>query len=288
MPVLINAKNLVFGNGDLFLSPTGVGGLPTEAQYKTALAAGTLGALANNVGAVKGTAEVILTRTEVDFEVGVPQEIADQTISKEECVFKCSLAELTLVQLQQQLGLPTANYSSVAAGVTNVSLEAHNNVQQDLSVVLAFAPVLSPSTSPTATAPVVRNASATSTVYVENTDYVVDYTNGYIIPRVGGAISNGTDILVTYNYNALASEQLTMGGQNSINQVALRFFHPYSWGGVIYCTISKANPIGSITLPFEEINYSLRVVEFKAIADFTQPVGSQLVSINRDIPPGPY
>lgn len=47
-----------------------------------------------------------------------------------------------------------------------------------------------------------------TTVYVENTDYVINYTNG-TIARIGtGGISDGQRVTVTYRYNIPASEMV--------------------------------------------------------------------------------
>jgi phage tail sheath protein FI len=48
--------------------------------------------------------------------------------------------------------------------------------------------------------PVVKNSAGTTT-YVEGTDYVVDYFNGLITAKSGGAITSGEAMEITYSYD---------------------------------------------------------------------------------------
>ncbi|MGH7068281.1 MAG: phage tail sheath family protein, partial [Acetobacteraceae bacterium] len=54
--------------------------------------------------------------------------------------------------------------------------------------------------SGTLTSTVVVKASAGSPTYVENTDYTVDYVNGFVYAKAGGAISAGESLSISYAY----------------------------------------------------------------------------------------
>lgn len=284
MAVLKDARNLVLGNGDLFLADT-VGNLPLLATYKAARAAGTLAGLGGNVGAIKGTVTVQLIRELVAFEVGVPQEIADQTVIREGVHLKCNLAELDIATVKKQLG--GGNYSTTAAGPEQIVNEAivlsDSAAGEPIASRIAFGPVLFTTSVPAAAAdPVVKNAAG-SVTYVLNTDYTIDDVTNTITRLSGGGIAAGDTVKVTYYYNKLTSEIITGGGQADVAQSALRFFHPYKDGRVMQFTIYKANPVGTVTLPFEEIAYTNTELEFKGIADFSRAAGNHLYEIVREL-----
>lgn len=284
MAVLKNAKNLVLGNGDLFLADT-VDQLPLLANYKTARANGTLAQLGGNVGAIKGTVTVQLIREMVAFEVGVPQEIADQTVIREGVHLKCSLAELDIATVKKQLGGGT--YSQTTAGPELVTDEeivlSDSSAGEPVASRIANGPVLLTTSTPAAPAdPVVKNLAG-STTFVLNTDYTIDDVTNTITRLDGGAIAAGDTVKVTYYYNKFLTEKITGGGQADVAQSALRFFHPYKDGRVLQFTIYKANPVGTVTLPFEEIAYTNSELEFKGIADFSRAAGNHLYEIVREL-----
>lgn len=155
MSIVKDVRNLSLGNGDVFLRPT-VGELPSRATYKTALANGTLGNLAGNVGGVKGTVNINIVREILGMEIGIPQEVVDQTVIREGITFKCSLAEMDLVTIRYQLGIPDADYTTEAAGATLVNNEAITFTDSAEGEPRAFpilkAPVLLTNSTPAATA----------------------------------------------------------------------------------------------------------------------------------------
>lgn len=136
-------------------------------------------------------------------------------------------------------------------------------------------------------------ASAVITVtqigYLQGYDFIIDL-NASVLTLIGtGSAPTLTPYLIDYYYNQLVSETLTMGGQANLNQVAIRFYHPYSpqFSGdnrVLSFTCTKANPIGSLTMPLEETAYTETEIEFRAISDNTQAVGAQIIQIYREIP----
>lgn len=284
MAVLKDARNLVLGNGDLFLADT-VAQLPLLANYKAARANGTLAQLGGNVGAIKGTVSVQLIREMVAFEVGVPQEIADQTVIREGVHLKCSLAELDIATVKKQLG--GGNYSQTTAGAQQVVDEeitlSDSAAGEPIASRIKNGPVLLTTSTPAAPAdPVVKNAAG-SVTYVLNTDYTLDDVTNTITRLSGGAITAGQTVKVTYYYNKFLTESITGGGQADVAQSALRFFHPYKDGRVLQFTIYKANPVGTITLPFEEIAYTNTELEFKGIADFSRAAGNHLYEVVREL-----
>lgn len=283
MAVLKDARNLVLGNGDLFLADT-VAGLPLLADYKAARAAGTLAQLAGNVGAIKGTVTVQLIRELVAFEVGVPQETADQTVIREGVHLKCALAELDLATVKKQLG--GGNYSTTTAGATQVVDEViilvNSTAGEPVASHIAHAPVLFTTSVPAAPAdPVVKSADG-NTTYVLGVDYTIDDVSNTITRLASGSIAAGVQVKVTYYYNRSLTEVITGGGQAIVNQSALRFFHPYKDGRALQFTIYKANPVGTVTLPFEEIAYTNSELEFKGIADFSRAAGNHLYELVRE------
>ena len=106
---------------------------------------------------------------------------------------------------------------------------------------------------------------------------------------VHGSTSCPTDdthpvtVNVTYYYNALSTEVLTGGGEASVSSIALAFFHPYADGRVARFVMRKANPMGTVSLPFEEIAWSHTELEMKAIADFSQASGAHLWQLIREV-----
>ena len=359
MSVLISSKNLLIGNGDVFLAAN-VGALPTLAAYKSALNGGTLPYVSGNVGGIKGTVSVQLSRELAKLEFGVPQLIVDQTCIREGIHIKCALAELSLANVQQQLGLGSGNYSQQSAGAVLVTGEAHTTTIDGYGntnlVPIGQQPVLYTTSTPAATAnPVVYNPTTTTTtdtggsdfdssvattgnvvstagwatgsvisigseqiligtvtsgtevtgctrgyngttaaahasgsvvtqLYVNHVDFEIsDLLNG-VMPLVNGAIgANNSSWNITYYYNQLSTETLTGGGNADVNNNALRFFHPYKDGRVLELTIRSCNPVGTVTLPFEEVAYSTSELEFMGIADFSQAPGQQLYSIVREL-----
>jgi hypothetical protein len=131
------------------------------------------------------------------------------------------------------------------------------------------------------------NCGVTLTAFMYGYDFTVDTITDIIFPTVGGnfhAPGSSTSVLVNYYINQASGEQLTGGGQASVTTSSLRFFHPYKDGRALMCTIYAANPVGSVTLPFEEIAYSNSELEFRAIAVFGNAAGNQLYEIYRDLP----
>ncbi len=64
---------------------------------------------------------------------------------------------------------------------------------------------------------VVVTDSTGATTYSEGTDYEVDYAGGaiYIVP--GGNITNGTDLLVDYSYNAYQADELAVAQSTQVS-----------------------------------------------------------------------
>ena len=357
MSIIKDTRNLVLGNGDLFLLAA-VGSLPSRATYKAAVAAGTTALLPGNVGAVKGTVNVQIVREIVHFEVGVPQEVVDQTVIREGIHLKCSLAEMDLLTVKTALGIPDADYTTSTAGATKVTAEAITLVDdadsgEPIGSPIAMAPVLFTGSTPAATAnPVVFAATATATAsnsptsgsnkiisitnttgmvaggtvvikdatfeelatiatdgvvastsitvnslahsyttpavhlaYVQDTDYAFNVITNTICRLKNGDIPATTaNVKMTYYYNELDVQIITGGGRSDLTTSALGFYHPYKDGRCSALFIPKANPAGSITLPFEEIAYGHYEFEMRAIADFTRPAGQHLYRMERELP----
>lgn len=62
----------------------------------------------------------------------------------------------------------------------------------------------------------VTNAAG-SVVYVKDTDYTINYVNGQIAIKSGGAISDGQIVKVTYTYQLSLQEVQTVRGMNYVN-----------------------------------------------------------------------
>ena len=291
MSVLKDSRSLILGNGDLFLASS-LSALPSLSSYKAALASGGLGVMAGNVGAVKGTVTVQIVREMVRFEIGVPQEVADQTCIREGIHLKCSLAELSLATVKTQIG--GGVYATQSAGAqhftgTGTSAEIitlYDSAEGDpIAQPIKYGPVLFTGSTPAAGSnPVVKDSTETTT-YTIGTDYQIDPVTNTIIRLTGGTITANQVIhLTSYYYNQNNAETLSGGGQADVIQSAVRFFHPYKDGRALMFTMYQASPTGTTSLPFEEIAYSHAEFEMMGIADFTRASGDHLYSLYRDLP----
>ena len=293
MSIIKDTRNLVLGNGDLFLTPLEAS-LPTRSTYKSAYNAGTVAQLTGNVGAVKGTVSVQIVREIVHFEVGVPQEIVDQTVIREGIHLKCSLAEMDLVTVKTALGIPDADYSTTTAGSTLVTAEAftpHFSTEgEPVATPIQKAPVLFTTSTPAASADPVVTENIGHTTCEIDVDYIIDTVTNTLTPLKDGKLDptkTGQSAVtgsITYYYNQASVQVMTGGGRSSLQTSALGFFHPYKDGRCSALFLPNANPAGSITLPFEEIAYGHYEFEMRAIADFTRPMGQHLYRMEREMP----
>lgn len=78
-----------------------------------------------------------------------------------------------------------------------------------------------------------------------------------------------------------SANSYTLGGQCDLDRVSLRFTHQKSCidekRQIVEVWIARA--MGDVTLPFQEEDWNLFQVQFRAIADLNRPAGSQLFRI---------
>lgn len=185
-------------------------------------------------------------------------------------------------------------YSIVFAGLYTVSYTAgggdtNNNIATALAAALrgvaASGRVVNKFVAAAITAPAPGAAviTVTQVAYLEGYDYLNDLVNDTIELTGEGSATTG-NFLYDYYYDEIGSETLTVGGQSALNQIALEFFHPYDDGRVLQLLVYKANPTGSLTMPFEETNFTHTEIEFRAVADFSKAVGNYLFAMTREVP----
>jgi len=73
-------------------------------------------------------------------------------------------------------------------------------------------------------APVVKSSDELTT-YVENTDYIVDYTTGWVYRNPGGSIGSGATVKVKYKYTPVAGKRIDLGKGYSQLTFKLEFIH---------------------------------------------------------------
>jgi hypothetical protein len=166
-----------------------------------------------NVGAIKATASFAWTREGIEFETGRPLQIIKRDVIRERLQATFTLAEISVANLREALGLGTANLSS--------------------------------SVSPTF---MTGNAQA---------------------PK-----GDLTDSITTVG----VSDIFHGGGDCDYKHMAIRFTHIKSCGSGARQIVElfKADPVGTLTLPFSEAEYALFEVQFMALADTTRASGAQL------------
>ena len=116
-------------------------------------------------------------------------------------------------------------------------------------------------------APVMVDESEEVT-YSEGSDYIVDYTTGYVYRNPAGSITQGQVVKVKYKYTPDAARQLNLGHQFSLTDVKLEFVHTNpNVNKKITVVLWKARTTGSIRMNFSESKWIVNQVTFKGIYD---------------------
>jgi len=270
-------ENISLGSGDLFVTSS-LSTLPGIQTIKRARQLGTTASVTGFLGQLKGDVTVSITRTILPFKAGVPQENLKQVCTEESVDFKGSLAEIDLTSVRYQLGLGSGNLVATAAG----GVEAHSETGLVLTgTTSVFLEALG--TGIVSLSDVVTLSGATPTPCVRDTDYTINLTEGSIA-RVSGSvvIVSGGSVDIDYNVTLPKYETLTGGGQNSVTTFALRFVHYFSDGRVAAITMYSAAPTGVLSMPFHEVDWNVRDIEFSGIADTTRAEGDHLYAIYRE------
>lgn len=206
----------------------------------------------------------------LDKRVGVPLFLVQSVTIQEMVMFSFEFAQLSASVISHILGEdPITTIAGSPVTVTNEVLIAANFPN---ATGLQAVELDGPNITGGGGKPVVKN-SALSTTYTEGTDYIVDYTNGYIliIPTgVGGTITTGQTLKVTYTYTASASTEVKLGTNFSITPVGLLFVHTRPENGKFVKTfIPQARANGKVDVKFHEQQWTNIPMTMEAIPDFT-------------------
>jgi len=162
-----------------------------------------------------------------EFKRGVPRKLYG-TITKEfSAQIKAGFCEITADNLSMALGGLTIN--TVAGSEATVTMAAHTIVACPYApgfnyVQLLRADGLAARTiTNTPTSSVVIKNSGETVTYVEGTDYIVDYTNGWVIFL---ALAAGTVVHITFKHTPASSKRLDLGSSFSLDQTkTVEFIH---------------------------------------------------------------
>jgi len=252
-----------------------------------------IGTPLQDVGPIKGNAMLDITRKVAEFEAGIPQILYKMVATHESVFFKATFAALDLNLVQRVLGI--GQFTSVAAGNTPVTAQAtFNDPDQNCNprgVLLVLSTGASGSdiirdilVSP---APVVTLHTAPFTLFVQGTDYTLDFVAGMITRVAGGAISPTDTVDVAVTYAAQAAEFYTFGGLNGVDYQPARFTHFRPDRARIIVDIYRASTAGKLNLEFRETEWNVFDFQFNCIADLTRSDGNLYFAIRRETAQGP-
>jgi len=266
-----NTNNVSLGNGLLFFATTEAE-LPTYEEVLSAYKSGGLPAMETFTGAMKGNAEITITRESLPFEQGVPQETFINVCIREKVEFKCDLAERTLADIKKIIG--GGIYTSTSSGTvaTNVDVTLTGTTK----VYLGHTPLVSP-------APVVTSLDATPVTYTTG-DYTIssDSVGSYIIRTSSSTIPSGDTINVAYSFTSSGTETLEVGGLSAMDTFAAMFCHIRRDGKLEAFVLGKASPLGNLAVLYQEADYNLYTASFMGLADSTKPLGTHLFKLYRE------
>lgn len=205
----------------------------------------------------------------LDKRVGLPLQLVQSVTIQESVLFMCEFAELSAANISHILGEDPI--TTVSGSQVTVTAQVLTTAIFQPASGLYAAKLDGPNVA-TSPAVVVTN-TAGSTTYTNGTDYIVDYTNGAVVlvpTTVGGTITPGQQIKVTYKYTPAASHQVKVGANFSITPVGLLFIHTRPETGKFVKTfVPQARANGKVSVKFHEQAWTNIPITFEAIPDTT-------------------
>jgi len=241
------------------------------------------------VGFLKGDVEYSHEYSIEEFKTGVPSMLRGSITKEVTATLKAPLAELTAENLAIALGglTPAETPGSlVDKTATFESLtfvdDTTGGPMQRIKLGPTTARDLAVTISGEADAPVIKDATE-ALLYIEDTDYVVDYDSGYVYRLPGGDIGEDDIVKVKYKYTPPASKQINLGVVFALADVKVEFRHTRPQDGKLVTVIMwKANADGKASLKFAEGSWNINEVTFKAVYDATHP-DNPLGTINCEV-----
>lgn len=223
------------------------------------------------MGSLEGNSVETVTREELIIEDGEPKLTIDKRVVRESAQITCTLKEKRLRDVHLQMGLPAANITSEISG--DIIITAEKKILYGETWVHLYGDHIK--VSPLFA---LNDGGATPVVYVVNTDYKINTTQGLLRRVSTGTITDGGTVYATYTYTRPGRRKLTSGGDASmVTNKYLRFVyvHPDN----TYRDITeypKASPGPSTVQNFNSGAMNTRELAFTAIADQTQSEGERL------------
>ncbi len=237
-----HTDNIVVGAGELYLDLLDDDGKLTGERY-----------LGDGVSA---SLSVTTERTQVFSGTGpVARQLVNAVRSLTRSM-SITLHDMSPENLALFVGAPGAgDVADAAAAVIDEALTVRQGRYYQLGVT-PTKPTGIGAIDPTATPVVTGAGAASATVYVADTDYMIDAERGRILIEPGGAIADDTDILVDYTPLAATRKQVKTGDLKDI-RAALRYIEsPVAGKGRDYyaplCSVGPSGEIGLMNRDTEQ------------------------------------
>lgn len=241
------SKRMILGVGDLYIDDVFVGNLKESVTLK-------------------------ITRDYAYQRAG--NNVADQKaeVISEEAIIEASVCDLKLSQLRRALGI------TEAVDITSDMTIRKREIVQ-LVGTTGVAPAQTPVSGTTKVSSLDRKTS-----YVSGTDFKYSSSN---LERVsGGAITDGQQVIVEYDFIDSGAQGLPMGGETKAPPTfQLDFVIRDDTGKAWMITFWKAMTNTDFEMAFNEResgDFTVHNVSFKALVDTTKPEGKNLLQIMQE------
>lgn len=201
-----------------------------------------------------------------DFKTGVPLTLQGSVTKEVTAELTAGVAEFTAENFAMALG----GLSITTTGGTTTINDAAN---QERTFAAPTGATLQQITldGPNVASVVIENV-AEDTTYTVNTDYLVDAIRGIVYRNPGGTIGSGATVRVAYTYQQITGKQVELGATFSLTTGALQFTHTRPQNGkTIIIKMWKAQASGTFEANFQEGQFLVNNVTFKALYDSTHP-----------------
>lgn len=234
------------------------------------------------LGLLEGSATATFDRAKHDIKAGTPQVTLEQYAIEEFTTLKVTMVEFAMANIVKQLSYPDSCLSVVPAAVSAPVTET-----------VTFGVGSTPNTQTLEHCPVhsdgvitVTSTGTTPVSYADPGDFSVDKTDGTITRNSLGSIGANDAVLITYQYDTPAVEQITFGGIIPVRKYHVKFYAANAINDVYYVIEFYRAVINSnLSLSFSATEHGKNDVEFKGLADPDRAMGDTISRIYKSTTP---
>lgn len=235
------------------------------------LGVGSLEINSRSIGLIAGDVNVTRGLETKDLEAEIPLKVQGRIPIRESHTITFPVVEMTIQNLSDvSLNIPVTDIAGTEVTVSDAANQERTFKAFGGAFDMEYIRLDGPNI--TASSLTVKNL-AESTTYVENTDYFVDYSAGYVIIFPGfGSIASGATVRVDYAYTPNASSRLQFGVNLPLQKKEISFVHVSPNSGNIFTVfMPDAYFSGELTANFQTQEFMITNASASATPSASYP-----------------